>query len=141
MTRRGHRVSAESIVISDGHDTHEFPRVGEPWRQVLEPLTNRQLAACVRQGRQDRRRDVCGKPPRIDFYLSWHLVDAVETLAEWPIEQDELLMRHEVLMSVVSKEVSEYWSHVTKENRLHHPRSEEDYLRGLVQRIQDERPT
>jgi hypothetical protein len=48
---------------------------------------------------------------------------------------------HELLMWVVSNEVSEYWSHVTEENRQHHPGSEADYLHSLVERIQRGRST
>jgi hypothetical protein len=38
---------------------------------------------------------------------------------------------HELLMWLVAKEVSEYWSHVTEENRVHHPGSDEDTSVGL----------
>jgi hypothetical protein len=139
VTLWDYRVSEESIVICDGHDSHEFPRVGEPWRQVLEPLTDRQLAACLRQARLYRREDVCGSPPRA-FFVSGLWVNVAEELAESPsTEQHDLFIRHELLMWLVSKEVSEYWSHVTEENRRHHPGSEGDYLRSLVQRIQSGR--
>ena len=142
MTRSSYHVTAESIVISDGEDSFEFPPVVEPWRRVLEPLTDRQLAACLRQGRLDRREDVCGTPSGISLYLSGHIVDVAHTLAEWPDwTRDERLITHELLMWLVSKQVSEYWSHVTEENRRQHPGSGEDYLRGLVQRIQSGRST
>jgi hypothetical protein len=114
--------------------------VGEPWRQILEPLTDRQLAACVRQRRLDRREDVCGTPYSGNSrYSSSHVVDVAEIVAEWEwpdMTQDEVFIQHEVLMWLVSEGVSDYWSHVTEENRRHHPGSEEDYLRSLVQRMQ-----
>jgi hypothetical protein len=117
--------------------------VREPWRQILEPLTDRQLAACVRLGRLDRREDACGTPySGNSFYSSSHVVDVAEILAEWrDMTQDDLLIRHEVLMWLVSKRVSEYGPHLTEENRRHHPESKDEYLRGLVRRIQDERST
>jgi hypothetical protein len=46
----------------------EFARIDGPYRQILEPLTGHQLAACLREGRRDRYEDVCGKKPL--FYLS-----------------------------------------------------------------------
>jgi hypothetical protein len=135
-------VSEESIVLSDGHDSFEFPRVREPWRQILEPLTDRQLAACVRKGVLDHREEGCGKLSGNSLYHSSHVADVAETLAEWrDVPQDDLLIRHELLMWLVSERVSEYGSHVTEEDRRHHPGSKEEYLRGLVQRIQSARPT
>src|SRR5919106_6456574 len=141
MTRRGYHVSAESIVFSDGDDSYEIPRVvEEPRRQILEPLTDRHLVACLRQARRDRREDACGRPPGV--LLSWHLVMAAEKVAEMPaMTQDDLFICHEFLMHFVSKEVSEYWSYVTEQNQRHHPGSEEDYLRRLVQRVQPARST
>jgi hypothetical protein len=69
--------------------------------------------------------------------LSWHAVRVAEKLAESPYtDQNELFISHELLMHFVSKEVREYWSHVTEENRRRHPGSEEHYLRSLVERIQ-----
>jgi hypothetical protein len=63
-------------------------------------------------------------------------------LAEWPDgTEEELFISHELLMWGVSKEVTEYWSHVSKVNRRHHPGSKEDYLRSLVERIQSGRST
>jgi hypothetical protein len=135
MTRISYEVTAESIVVSDGVTTvFEFPRVREPYRQILEPLTDHQLAACLRQGRLVRREDVC-ESGLINHYPSWHIVNAADTLADRPDRTKDELLIHEGLMWLVSKDVSEYWSHVTEENQQHHPGSEEDYLRGLVQRI------
>jgi hypothetical protein len=132
MTRLGWYVTAESIVI----DGDELPRVGEPWRRVLEPLTDRQLAACARRARDDHREHVCAKPSANSYPLGGHLAHAAKTLAEaTEMEQHDLFIRHELLMWGVSEYVSRYWSHVTDENRRHHPGSKEDYLRSLVQRI------
>ena len=69
--------------------------------------------------------------------LSWHAVRVAEKLADSPYtDQNELFISHELLMHLVSKEVTEYWSHVSEENCRHHPGLVEDYLRSLVERIQ-----
>src|SRR5918994_5151508 len=83
----GYEVTAESIVFPDGD---ELPWVGEPSRRILEPLTDRQLAASLRQARLDRREDVCGRAA--GGLLSWHWVRAAETLAEWPDGTEEELL-------------------------------------------------
>jgi hypothetical protein len=136
MMRRGYDVTAEWIVFPDGD---ELPRVGEPSRRILEPLTDRQLTACLRQAPLDRREDVCGGPPGPSLVA---LVRAAEMLAEWPDgTEEELCISHELLMWGMSKEVTECWSHVSKVNRRHHPGSKEDCLRSLVERIQHGRST
>ena len=94
------------------------------------------------------KRDVCGKRPKIFGYGSMFIVRIVEKLAEEPDNAEDPgpavepeLSTHEALMWFVAKEVSEYWSHVTEENRQHHPGSVEDYLRSLVERVRRGRST
>ena len=101
------------------------------WRQILEPLTDRQLTECVRQVRWDRHEHVRAKHSPKAYPLSWHLLDALEVLAERPVVRDQ----HEVFMTVASDAVSEYWSHVTDGHRRH-AGSVDRYLRWLVRRIQ-----
>jgi hypothetical protein len=62
------------------------------------------------------------------------MVNVAEKFAQEVEENDPFIHRlfmHELLMWLVSKEVSEYWSHVTEENRVHHPGSDEDTSVGL----------
>jgi hypothetical protein len=124
--------SDQEVVVHDA---------GDPASDVEQqgPLGDA-ARACVRQRRLDRREDVCGTPYSGNSrYSSSHVVDVAEIVAEWEwpdMTQDEVFIQHEVLMWLVSEGVSDYWSHVTEENRRHHPGSEEDYLRSLVQRMQ-----
>jgi hypothetical protein len=135
MTRWGYHVTAESIVFTDGDDSDAIPRVGEPHRQILEPLTDRQLVACLRQVRWDRHEHIRAKHSRNEF-LPWHLVHLLEKIVEKSPTPDQ----HELFMTAVANAVSEYWSHVTKGHRRH-PGSAEHYLRWLVRRIQRRRST
>ena len=112
-------------------------------RQVLEPLTDRQLAACVQKARSDRYWHVCAKHSPRSFQRPWHDVHIMGKLAEMRrMTQHELFIRHELLMWFVSKEVTEDWCpHVTEGDQLQHQGSVEHYLRSLVQRVQSGRST
>jgi hypothetical protein len=98
---------------------------------ILEPLTKRELLRCVRAANMDRRHHVHSRHPREEDGARcdhW-----VEVILKALVERSGGKAIH-VVRSAASTAASKYSAHVT-EGHIPPAESEEEYLRGLVERV------
>jgi hypothetical protein len=89
--------------------------MSEELLRILQPLTDEELLACFREVRLDEVDHIRAKHSRRSDRPGSHPVMAFEALMELQTEREF----REVFWLVVSRAVTEYWSHVT-EGHPHH---------------------
>ncbi len=120
-------------------ESSEVPPVPKEHLDILERPTPKQLLLCLREATSDRNKHIRKKHPGkdkgtpVDTSLQ-RLMESLLAEPNPPIESENAL---DGLRLAASQTVSRYWTHVT-EGHISPAESEEEYLRGLVERIQRE---
>jgi hypothetical protein len=144
-------------------ESTEIPPLPKERREILEPLTPKELLLCHREANRDRREHIRKEHSdedagqNVDHIVENVLKYVLEEIAdprkaasgrklrrsmglpeEEVVDSRERLQRiRELLQWIVSFAASKYWTHVTMGHVA--PRgSSDEYLRGLVERVQRE---
>lgn len=144
-------------------ESTEFPPLPKERREILEPLTPKELLLCHRETNRDRREhirkehsdeDAGQNVDRIVENILKHLLEefadprkaargrklrrSMGLPEEEVVDPRERLQRiRELLQQIVSFTASKYWAHVTT-GHVPLRGSSDEYLRGLVERVQRE---
>jgi hypothetical protein len=144
-------------------ESTEFPPLPKERREILEPLTPEELLICYREANRDRREHIGKEHPdedagqNVDHIVENILKHLLEEIADprkaasgrklrrsmgLPEEEvvdlrERLRWIRELLQRNVSFTASKFWAHVTT-GHVAARGSSDEYLRGLVERVQRE---